>query len=234
MSWETMTWARNARTGSPARKAILLVLAEHADEQDSCYPSQATIAEATEQSERSVRAHIAAMADAGLLRVESRGLSSGGRANRYYLLTGEICRSGVTGESEEVTGEPTRPDRRAVAAEHQELQMEHQRESAREILDEHFEAFWRAYPRNDAKPAARKLWPGAVKAAGGTSVIIEAAARYAADPNRDPQFTPYPQKWLREERWNDGPLPPRRGTRAAPAHARIDEDRDAPAGRLYL
>jgi hypothetical protein len=41
-------------------------------------------------------------------------------------------------------------------------------------------------------------------------VILEALEKYATDPNRDPTFTPSPTKWLEEERWMDGPMPPRK------------------------
>jgi hypothetical protein len=43
-------------------------------------------------------------------------------------------------------------------------------------------------------------------------VIIEAVGKFASDPNRDPTFTPSPAKWLEEERWHDGPMPPRKYT----------------------
>ena len=38
----------------------------------------------------------------------------------------------------------------------------------------------------------------------------QAVKAYAADPNRDPTFTPAPARWLEEERWADDPLPPRK------------------------
>lgn len=45
MSFQALSWAKKARTGSPTRKAVLLVLAEYADEDGYCYPSQARIHE---------------------------------------------------------------------------------------------------------------------------------------------------------------------------------------------
>lgn len=71
-----------------------------------------------------------------------------------------------------------------------------------------FLEFWSTWPRHDGKKAALAAWRKAIK---GTppEVIIAAAARFAADPNREPAFTPLPATWLNGERWNDGPLPDR-------------------------
>ena len=72
--------------------------------------------------------------------------------------------------------------------------------------------FWPAYPRKVGKPAARKKFETLAKK-HGAQVIIDGARRYSQDPNLPEQkYIPYPQKWLGEERWNDGPCPPRHVT----------------------
>jgi hypothetical protein len=56
--------------------------------------------------------------------------------------------------------------------------------------------------------------------------VLAAAERFAADPNRDPDYTPHPATWLNQDRWDDDPLPARNGqTRASPngPTARADE-----------
>lgn len=82
-----------------------------------------------------------------------------------------------------------------------------------------FEEFWTAYPRKVGKGAARKVWAKAVKAAGGNPRrIVEAAATFALDPNREEAYTPHPSTWLNAERWDDaGPLPTRGRSPAAVA-----------------
>jgi hypothetical protein len=107
MSFDTLVWARNARTGSVGRKAVLLVLAEYADEADSCYPSQATIAAATEQSVRTVRGQLADLEAAGLLRREHRARPDGGRtSDRYYLLRDPDPPADVAGAPRQPTTPP--------------------------------------------------------------------------------------------------------------------------------
>jgi hypothetical protein len=59
--------------------------------------------------------------------------------------------------------------------------------------------------------------------------ILLGAERYRNDPNRDERYTLEPARWLREERWDDAPLPPRHAnvpSRAAviPQTAHNEED----------
>lgn len=78
-----------------------------------------------------------------------------------------------------------------------------------------FDAFWRAYPRKESKGAARRAWDKAVRRARAEDVIA-GAQRYAADPNREPQYTAHAATWLNADRWTDDPLP----ARSAPAGRR--------------
>lgn len=73
---------------------------------------------------------------------------------------------------------------------------------------EEFEAFWNIYPRKDAKKAALPAFKKARKTASQYD-ICAGAARYAADPNREEQYTALPASWLNAGRWEDGPLPAR-------------------------
>lgn len=72
-----------------------------------------------------------------------------------------------------------------------------------------FEDFWRAYPRKVGKRAARDAFTDAAREVD-PRLIVEAAKRFAADPNREQQFTPHPTTWLRQGRWEDEPLPARK------------------------
>ena len=73
-----------------------------------------------------------------------------------------------------------------------------------------FETFYAAYPRKAGKQAALKAWKKALDLVDNET-LTEAASRFAADPNREEQFTPHPATWLNDGRWDDDPLP-------APSH----------------
>jgi hypothetical protein len=72
MSWQATAWAEKQTTGRSARKALLLVLANYADEFGMCWPSQKTLAISTEQSVDSVQRQSRRLCEAGLLRLACR------------------------------------------------------------------------------------------------------------------------------------------------------------------
>jgi hypothetical protein len=78
--------------------------------------------------------------------------------------------------------------------------------------DPRFVEFWNVYPRHVGKPDALRALGKALKRAD-LPTIVAGARRYAADPNREEQFTPHPATWLNREGWADDPLPPRLGPR---------------------
>lgn len=87
--WAAPNWAASLRVGDVALKAVLLLLANYADENYSCYPSQQRIADETEQSERTVRRQVDLLTEAGLIRREPRYDGKGKRtSDRYYLQLG--------------------------------------------------------------------------------------------------------------------------------------------------
>lgn len=88
--------------------------------------------------------------------------------------------------------------------------------SAAAGYSEEFERFWQAWPRErrvSKRRAATKFAAALKRATAGE--IITGATRYAADPNRpsgaEAKFIPHPATWLEQDRWLDGPLPPRAG-----------------------
>lgn len=86
MSVQAMRWARKQRTGSPVSKAVLYVLAEHHNSGSGlCCPSTRTIAEEADTDQRTVRRHLDALRERGL--VDWSGGYGRGR-NRYVLAIG--------------------------------------------------------------------------------------------------------------------------------------------------
>ena len=85
MSIRAMTWAYGLTLGSPAQKAVLIALADHADEDNSCWPSVKRLMGRTEFSERTVQGALKALYDRRLMSVEIRE----GKTRRYVLHVGE-------------------------------------------------------------------------------------------------------------------------------------------------
>lgn len=100
-----------------------------------------------------------------------------------------------------------------------------------------FDQFWDAYPRRTAKADARRAWAKACRVADPAEVI-EAARRYAADPNLpEMQFVPHPATWLNGGRWSDGPLPARGRADGQPGggpRVALPRRTEGPSGRIRL
>jgi hypothetical protein len=80
-------WAAEQRVGDVATKATLLLLANYADEKFSCFPSQETIAEETEQSVSTVYRQLKRLENKlKLIRREKRYDSLGKRTSDRYIL----------------------------------------------------------------------------------------------------------------------------------------------------
>jgi hypothetical protein len=70
--------------------------------------------------------------------------------------------------------------------------------SAPEVVRNQFEAFWKQYPRRDAKGRARLAFARALKKVPFPELMIGLASYpFSADP----QFLPLPATWLNDERW---------------------------------
>jgi len=93
MSVQAITWALQVRAGGPSRKAVLLAIANYANEDGVCWPSHGRLADDTEMCVRSVGTIVRELEDAGLLLSERRNGAGGHRtANQYRLpLTAKVA-----------------------------------------------------------------------------------------------------------------------------------------------
>ena len=85
MSWQALNWATKVRVGRASAKHVLMVLANYADENGTCFPSQAMLAADTEMSKRAVQDQLDFLEAHRLLSREQcrRGRRQG--RNRYHL-----------------------------------------------------------------------------------------------------------------------------------------------------
>lgn len=103
-----MTWAFAQKIGGN-EKLVLLALADHADEDWSCFPGQRVIATKASISERTVRDVLNRLREKGLVGWELRNSAATGyrTSNRYVLAPGLPADSAArtpTGRSEPPTG----------------------------------------------------------------------------------------------------------------------------------
>jgi biotin operon repressor len=86
MSYSAMAWARAIKTGSATTKAVLLAVANYADEEGICWPSQEQLAEDTELSRHSIMRALDHLEDCGFLSRERRHRGDGSRSSDMIML----------------------------------------------------------------------------------------------------------------------------------------------------
>ncbi|HHX9404527.1 TPA: helix-turn-helix domain-containing protein [Haemophilus influenzae] len=85
MSMRLMVQAMNCKVGNPARKLVLLKLADNANDDGICFPSYQYIADKCEMTRRSAISHIEYLIKMGLVSKKERKNKDGSISNLYLL-----------------------------------------------------------------------------------------------------------------------------------------------------
>ncbi|MCK9006246.1 helix-turn-helix domain-containing protein [Haemophilus influenzae] len=85
MSMRLMVQAMNCKVGNPARKLVLLKLADNANDDGICFPSYQYIADKCEMTRRSAISHIEYLIKMGLVSKKERKNKDGSISNFYFL-----------------------------------------------------------------------------------------------------------------------------------------------------
>lgn len=94
--------------------------------------------------------------------------------------------------------------------------------SGARVYPDAFEVLWSVWPKTgDTKRTAYTAWEKATRGSSrigpriSESELLEAVKRFAADPNlpgpAENRFIPALSVWINQDRWENGPLPPRGG-----------------------
>mgnify|MGYP001809868668 CR=1 FL=1 len=86
MSYSAMAWARSIKTGSATVKSVLLAVANYADEEGICWPSQEQLADDTELSRHSIMRALDQLEDMGLMSRDRRHRKDGSRTSDLITL----------------------------------------------------------------------------------------------------------------------------------------------------
>ncbi len=86
MSIWAQKWAYEQSVTNSGAKFVLVALANFADEEGNCWPSQPTIARMTGQSVRTVRSHLKNLEEGGYISREGRRRQNGSYSSDYFQL----------------------------------------------------------------------------------------------------------------------------------------------------
>lgn len=232
MSNAALKWAFEQKVGNPARKAVLISLAEQADDRMfSCWPGQQLIADRTELGIRTVRRALAELETAGLVARKPRYDSKGHRTSDRYVLS--LPATVTTGQSDRrserpavthdrlpatAAGKPSEePSEKPkdIPSTDVEVASEPARAATKRIQgvrsdkDHRFAAFWRVYPRRVGRAEAVRKYDVAIRRGVPPEVILAGAERYAAEcRSKEERFIAHPSTWLHQGRWADDPARP--------------------------
>lgn len=111
MSSDALKWAKRQAAGGTGPKGLLLLLADYADSEHSCYPGQSRLAAELECSERSVRDWLVTLEERQLVRrrARMRKLGRGRTSDRYILAVDSPAGEGA--DSGRDTGKERRSNR---------------------------------------------------------------------------------------------------------------------------
>jgi len=188
--WIGKVWESSPYQGD--QLLLHLALADFANDEGECWPSQRTLARKARCSQRWVRESLNRMVEDGRLEVMTQTLGRGGRT--LYRLKGEAT------SSLDAKGGTTEQVKRNSGA----LDSTNKNRQEPSLSDASFELFWAEYPRKVAKGAARKAWAMLVRRADAPTIeeILRSIRLYRLSVS-DPKFICHAATWLRQERWSD-------------------------------
>lgn len=86
MSNKAITWALEKKTGSCTTKMVLFKIADQANDNGECWPSQTTIAKHCEINRSTVNRHIKRLSELGLVKIIHRTKDGVSLPNMYQLI----------------------------------------------------------------------------------------------------------------------------------------------------
>lgn len=243
-----MEWAWSQDTASSGERLVLLCMADHAGTDGECWPSSGSLGERCALSGASVRRHIDALEERGLIeKVERRRRGDGTLGTWLYRLAIHRAPAPTGQERPVVTDERTTAqgcavDQRAPVRALEPSSLEPSLEPSPLVLEgveavvapDGFEAFWQMYPRKVGKANAEKVWKRLTKAEhAAVMATLPEHVRYWQATKTGPTFIAHPATWLHGRRWEDElphvPASFLGAVGAAAARPRAAEARDAVA-----
>ena len=199
-------------------RLLLVILAEHLNEKTRrCDPSVATLAREANTTPRTVARLLAELKVDGEIEIAT----GGGRnhCNAYTIRAAENPDSDdivsdenpdtrdrvsssetltrVTGfDGETLTNQVRNTDTRVTQT------IRNQKDSLT-ADDADFAAFWSAYPRKVAKPAALKAWRSAKDRPSLADLLAALDRHKGSEQWQSARFIPHPATWINQQRWDD-------------------------------
>jgi len=193
--WITHVWERSPFRGE--KLLIHLALADFANDEGYCFPSQKTLARKARCTDTYVRLVIKELVKSGLLEVVERGNGRGHRSE--YVLKGVTTKEPLENPVLE-KGVTTTTERRNSDV--NDSYIKNRQEPS--ILTANFEAFWKTYPRRVGKSAAFRSFKRIFEKEDAPKFdeFLASVERYKRSV-ADAKYFCHPATWLNQGRYLD-------------------------------
>jgi len=194
MSFEALAEASKKVAGSSKNKLILLLLANYADQQFTCFPSIKRLAMMAECCESTVRRSLKDLEKRGLIEIKPR-----------YEPYGERCRQTSNIYTLRGFQNETHPPVKLTPAPLSKSTGDITSHINQSIYTIAFNEFWSAYPRrpNSSKKDAFAKYKKAILKISEQELLKLTKQFAKTMVNKDPQFIPHASTWLNQERFAD-------------------------------
>ena len=233
MSFAHVRQALNLKSVRGTARAVLIALADYADEAGAAWPSISTLAEDSGFSRTTVKDALRTLRENGIITIEARTDEAGDPTSNLYLLhfggvgrepthpgqdathPGQEPTHGRAGADRQVGREPTPilsieptiepTEGKSLFSEPENMPAKSPRKSEAEAITQ-AEAIYQAYPRKVKRPEALKAIRKAMSA-HAPKFLLERTQAFAAaiTPWQERQFIPHPATWFNAEQFNDDP-----------------------------
>lgn len=194
--WISQVWESSPYKGE--RLLLHLALADFANDEGFCWPSQTTLARKARCSNNWVRLSISQMVKDGFVQIVEPAGAGRGKVGRYRLLGHSVDTHTEKGYSEE--GHTVRSKRSHSDASDTYLLNRHEPSLTRAD----FETVWKQYPRKVAKGAAWRAWQKVMESSEppALDVLIRSVDAYAKSIT-EMRYCAHMATWLTQQRWLD-------------------------------
>ena len=186
MSMLLMVKAMQMKIGSPARKLVLIKLADNANDKGECWPSYRHIADHCEMSRRSVISHVNKLCLDGLLRKQYRKGVKGNSSNMFYI---SLDSANISPPSENHSPPPS---------ENISPRISHSLEPVNEPCS--FDGAWEMYERKGNKKTSSARFKKL--SIGDKKLLLDHVPKYIAS-KPDKQYRKDFERYISNECWND-------------------------------
>jgi hypothetical protein len=219
MSFQAFRAVLDRSEAKGTARTLMLILADHLNQSTRrCDPSVATLARECNTSHRTIPRLLAQLKAAGEIEIHAGGgrnhcnsytitlaenpdttvtLSAGNPDNRVSVSTPETLTPVSAFNGESLTIQVRNTDTHVTQT------IRNQKNISHSADDPDFTAFWSAYPRKVAKPAALKAWRSAKNRPPLADLLAALDRHKGSEQWQTARFIPHPATWLNGQRWDD-------------------------------